>query len=269
VDTTDLYPVFDSHAHFDISDRQDEKSIYAMIERAQQSAVAGIIAIAGATSVGDYEFTALLARKYEFLFQAAGIHPHCASHATIGELDKLKFALDGPKIVAIGEIGLDYHYNYSAPKEQRNAFIMQLAIARKRGLPVIVHTRDADEDTMAVLDGEGVRETGGVIHCFSSSFKLADFALKNGMYISFSGIVTFSKAAEIQQIAAYVAENKILAETDTPFLSPVPFRGKPNEPLRVRNVVEKLAELRNVKKKEMGRITLENSCKCFNINIDI
>ena len=258
--------LIDSHAHLDMKKGSKGPTAFTMLDRAFEAGLTGVVAVAGATSPGDYEETIKIAAKYPLVFVAAGIHPHAGQAATKDALDKLRSALDGEKVVALGEIGLDYHYNYSKPKDQRRAFVAQLRMAHQNGLPVVIHTREADEDTLAILRDEGADQVGGVIHCFSSGTEFADAALDLGLYISFSGIVTFPKADEIRTVAEKIPEDRILAETDTPFLSPVPFRGRPNEPCRVIHVVEKLAQIRKTTTEEMAELTARNTSRLFGLS---
>ncbi len=238
-----------------------------MLERAWESGMVGIVAIAGAQAPGEFEQTLEIANRERRVWATAGIHPHTGSGATPAALDKLRFALDHERVVALGETGLDYHYNYSPPADQRRAFISQIRIAHQVRLPLVVHTREADDDTLAIIRDEGADEVGGVIHCFSSNMKLARQVLDLGFYLSFSGIVTFPKADEVQEVAAQIPAERILVETDTPFLSPHPHRGRPNEPARVKHVVEKLAGLRDMDAEEMAEITIENTTRFFNIEL--
>ncbi len=256
--------LFDSHAHLDLRDHASGE-VQAMLDRAWDSDLVGIIAVAGARKVSEYGDTLEIATKERRVWATAGIHPHGSSAATPDALDKLRFALDHKRIMALGETGLDYHYNYSPPADQRRAFICQIRMAHDVRLPLVVHTRKADDDTLAILRDEGADHVGGVIHCFSSTIEFAQEVLDLGFYISFSGIVTFPKADEIQRVAAEISNDRILAETDTPFLSPLPYRGKSNEPARVRYVVEKLAQINEMDIEEMARITVENTRRFFGI----
>ncbi len=258
--------LFDSHAHLDMT-RGGMDGVSRLLDNAWAEGLVGILTIAGATKAGGYEDTFNIVGDDSRMWIAAGIHPHAGSRATLDALDSLRFVLDRDKVVALGEIGLDYHYNHSEPAVQRRAFISQLKIARDTNLPVVIHTREADDDTVAILRDEGAHELGGVIHCFSSGQELASAALDMGFYLSFSGIVTFPKTIAVQEVSATAPVDRILAETDSPFLSPIPFRGRVNEPARVRYVVDKIAELRDVDPEEMGRITVENTARCFGISI--
>ena len=257
---------FDSHAHLDMK-RQSPDTVRAVLDRAFNNDIGGIVIIAGSDTPGEYDFSLALANEDERLFVAAGIHPHTATTATEAGLSKLERALDHTKIRALGEIGLDYHYNYSPPKTQRQAFIRQLKLAHQRRLPVVIHTREADDDTLRILKDEGAEQLGGVIHCFSGGTTLAEGALALGFYLSFSGIVTFPKATDIQEIATAAPSDRILAETDTPFLAPTPHRGRSNEPAWVKHVVRKLADLRSVDFEVMAETTWHNTLDCFRIKL--
>jgi TatD DNase family protein len=257
--------LFDSHAHLDMAN--GEADARAQLERAWRAGLVGIVAIAGATRIGEFEETLRLSAEDPRIRAAVGVHPHAACGASDAVLDRVRRALDDAAVVALGEIGLDYHYNRSAPAEQRRAFARQLKIARDAGKPIVVHTRTADDDTLAILRDEGAEDLGGVIHCFSSGAALADGALALGFYLSFSGIVTFPKADEICAVAARAPADRLLAETDSPFLSPVPFRGQVNEPRRVLHVVERLAELRGVDAEQMAEATVANARRCFRIDV--
>ncbi len=255
---------FDTHLHLDMLFKKGINPDDA-IKRAVDAGVAGMISIAGSDIIGDFKTTRDIIAPHKNIYMAAGFHPHVASDVSLALFDKLRAVLDEPSTVALGETGLDYHYNFSPAKEQRRIFAAQIKMAREMNLPVIVHTRDADEDTVAILKDEGVVETGGVIHCFSAGERLAEEALNLGMYISFSGILTFPKAEDVQAVAQTVREDRLLVETDSPYLSPVPFRGRTNEPARVKDVASKLAELRGVSIEKLGESLIANSKRCFNI----
>ena len=256
--------LFDSHAHLDMAAGGAEDA-RAQLDRAWRAGLTGIVAIAGATQVGEYTATLSLASADHRIWVAAGVHPHTASAASESVLSGVRRALDHPRVVALGEIGLDYHYNRSAPAEQRRAFARQIRLAHDARVPIVIHTREADEDTLAVLRDEGAGELGGVVHCFSSGDALARGALGLGLYLSFSGIVTFPNADAVRAVAAAAPLDRILAETDAPFLSPVPFRGRVNEPCRVVHVVERLAEIRGVDPAAMADATAANARRCFRL----
>ena len=170
-----------------------------------------------------------------------------------------------PKVIAWGEIGLDYHYDNSPRDVQRDAFRKQLRMARERGLPISIHTREAEADTLAILDEEWKGcGLGGVIHCFTGTRSFAEAVIERGFYVSFSGVVTFKKAEELRETARALPIDRILIETDSPFLAPVPYRGRRNEPAYVIEIARMIAELRNIKVEESGRNTSENFRRLFN-----
>jgi len=260
--------LFDSHAHFDLKNKEPG-TVEAMLERAWENGLVGIVAIAGAQKAGEWTQTLEIAKRERRIWVTAGVHPHAASYATPDVMDKLRFVLDNERIVALGEIGLDYHYNYSTPKEQRQALIRQIRIAHEVKKPIVVHTREADEDILSILKDEGADELGGVFHCFSSDLSFAKIALDMGFFISFSGVITFPKAKELRRVAQEIPIERILAETDTPFLTPIPYRGRPNEPAHVRYVVEKIAEIRQASLGETAGRIVENTKHCFGIDIQV
>ena len=260
-----VIPYFDSHAHLDML-VQRGLDLDDVIQNAFNSGLEGIVAIACADKQGEFANGMSAGARYEKIWRSAGVHPHSASIYNESAESRLKMALAEPRAVALGEIGLDYHYNYSTPEAQRSAFVAQIGLARELGLPVVVHTRNADDDTIAILKGEGVSEIGGVIHCFSSGEKLATEALDLGMYLSFSGIVTFPRSIEIQEVARWAPKDKILCETDSPFLSPAPKRGGINTPDKVSFVVKKIADLRETNIESCARAIFKNTLRCFNIS---
>jgi TatD DNase family protein len=235
----------------------------AQVSRAYEAGVERIVAVAGSDTPGDFVRTLEIASRHPPLSVAVGVHPHASSEYCLAVEDKIRFALDNPKVVALGEIGLDYHYNFSEQKTQRAVFVKQLRIAGTSNKKVIIHMRKAEDDALSILRDEGA--SGGVIHCFSSGAKFAEGALSLGFFLSFSGIVTFPKADDIREIARSMPMERMLAETDSPYLAPVPHRGKTNEPAYVRNVVEKLAELRNEKIELVADALFANALRCFDL----
>lgn len=193
-----------------------------------------------------------------------GIHPHDAKEATEVEFEKIKERAGLPKMVAVGEIGLDYHYNNSPQDVQRSVFEKQLQLACDLDLPVVIHTRDADEDTKSILRNFSSKlKRKGVIHSFTSSLDLAEFVLGEGFYIGFNGIITFKKADNVQEVVKITPVERILFETDSPFLTPVPHRGKENAPYYLPFVANKISELKNVDLESLKKQVLENSLTCF------
>ena len=194
------------------------------------------------------------------------MHPHAAATGDAPTLSAIEELAGSPGVVAIGETGLDYFYMNSDKETQIRSFTGQIAIARRRELPIVIHVRDADKDLIGILKSEDVSEKKGVIHCFTGNYETAKRYLDLGFYISFSGIVTFKKSDELRAAAAGVPADRILIETDSPYLAPVPFRGKPNEPAYVRHVAETVAELRGLKTEELARLTSENATRLFGLD---
>jgi TatD DNase family protein len=194
---------------------------------------------------------------------AAGVHPHEARVATEATWDELRGLARERRIVAVGEIGLDFHYDHSPREVQREVFRRQIRLAREVGLPVIVHTREADGETVEILDQERAGEAGGVIHCFTGGPELARRSLALGFYLSFSGIVAFPRAEVIQQVARECPEDRLLVETDAPFLAPPPHRGKRNEPAFVVEVARNVARLRGASLESVAASTRANYGRLF------
>jgi len=257
--------LIDSHAHLD-DDRYDQDR-EATLARAQEAGIEALVTIGCdlATSRAAVE----LANRYANIYATVGVHPHEVKHIGDDWYDALRRLAQHPKVVAYGETGLDYHYNYSPPKLQRERFREQVCLARELKLPIVVHTREAQEDTVAILKDEKAGDVGGVFHCFSGDQWLANEALDLGFYLSFSGVLTFQNAATLRDIAKTVPRDRLLVETDCPYLTPVPHRGKRNEPAYVKLVAEKLAEVRSgmgaATLEEIGRVTSDNARRLFKI----
>lgn len=234
----------DTHCHLDSSNFDADRE--AVIERAREAGVTTLVAIDNPA----------LAEGRDNFFATAGVHPH---EAAKGGLGRIRVAAGHPKVIAIGEIGLDYHYDFSPREEQRWVFIEQIGIAREAGLPIVIHTREAWDDTFAILR-EHWAPAGlpGIMHSFSGGPAEAHASLELGFYLSFSGIVTFPKALEIQQAARETPLDRILVETDAPFLAPVPHRGKRNEPAYVAHTARKVAELKSTPFEEVAAATTMN-----------
>ena len=231
----------DSHNHIDMPAFDEDRE--AVVARAREAGVADIL-IAGGVDAEQGHLRALRVAEALHLPVSAGVHPHEAKLATEAVYDELRgFAREG-RIVAIGEIGLDFHYDHSPRDVQREVFRKQVRLARDVGLPLIIHTREADDETATILEEEGAHETGGVIHCFTGGEDLARRALALGFYISLSGIIAFPRSEPIQAVARSLPEDRLLVETDSPFLAPPPHRGKRNEPAFVVEVARKVAALR-------------------------
>ncbi|MBI3394042.1 MAG: TatD family hydrolase [Nitrospirae bacterium] len=251
----------DTHAHLAMKEYDGDRD--AVVLRAREAGVSRIVSIS--TDAASARETVGLAEKFEGVFAGVGVHPHDSGKIRPGDLDEILALAAHPRVVAWGEIGLDYHYDHSPRDVQREVFRRQVALARKAGLPLIVHTREADADTLAVLGEEGARELGGVFHCFSGDAALARAALDMGFHVSFSGIVTFKKAEVLRGVARLIPSDRLLVETDAPYLAPVPHRGKRNEPARVALVAACLAEVRGASVEEVARVTTENAERLFRL----
>jgi TatD DNase family protein len=260
--------LIDSHVHLDGPQYDDDRD--AVIERARAAGVGIMLEIAGSDiGQGSLGPGLCLADDYDFIYAAVGLHPHEASLFGVEVEQQLRAAASHPKVVGWGEIGLDYHYDHSPRDVQRNVLRRQLELAREFRLPVIIHTREAEDDTIDILregwsDGEA-REIGGVFHCFSGSRRLAEAALNLGFHLSFSGVVTFKTAAELREIAAWAPLDRLLVETDCPYLAPIPYRGKRNEPAFVRETAALIARLRGMDPDELAAATSLNFLRLFRI----
>lgn len=251
----------DSHCHLDmIGAKQDLDEVVA---RARRADVGTMLTIS--TTLSDFRSVRAVAERYDDVWCSVGVHPHEAGAEGQGAPDRLIELTDDPLVVGIGESGLDYHYDFSPRPAQQESFRAHIRAAQRTGLPLIVHAREADADTAAILGEE--YEAGGaygcVMHCFSSGRGLAEAALELGFYISFSGIVTFKKAEELREIAAIVPHDRLLIETDAPYLAPVPKRGKPNEPAYVAYTADFLAEHLGMSRDRLARITTDNFFRLF------
>lgn len=258
---TAAIPLFDSHAHLD--DGRFDGDREEVIARARERGLRYLVNVG--YDLDSVKKAVALAEKYDFVYAAVGIHPHDASWVVENGLAEIEKFLAHPKVVAVGEMGLDYYRNLSPREVQERVFREQMALARKWKKPVIIHDRDAHGDTLKILREEKVEEIGGVMHCFSGSWEMARECLKMGMYISIAGPVTFKNAPRVQEVASRVPLDRLLVETDAPYLSPEPFRGKRNEPAYVYYVVEKIAWLRGMEPAELAAITLENGRKLFGV----
>jgi TatD DNase family protein len=252
--------VVDSHNHIDMPQFDADRD--EVVARAREAGVERMLIIGGVDEEQGHRRALRVAESLNFP-ASAGVHPHEARLATEATWDELGGLAREGRIVAIGEIGLDYHYDHSPRPTQVEVFRRQLRLARDVGLPVIIHTREADAETGALLEQEGA--VGGVIHCFTGGHELAERALALGFYISFSGIVAFPRAETIQEVARTAPEERVLVETDAPFLAPPPHRGKRNEPAFVVEVARKVATLRNQSLESLGRAVKSNFERLFRV----
>jgi len=234
------------------------------LARAREAGVAGFVVIGVGSDLAPARAAVALARRLPVEAGAAvGVHPHDATTLDDAAYEELSRLTAAPEVVAVGEIGLDYHYDHSPRDVQRATFARLIGLARERRKPIVIHTRSAPADTLAVLESEGARDVGGVIHCFSEDRAFAERALDLGFYLSFSGIVTFKSSVAIQDVAGWAPKDRILVETDSPYLAPVPKRGRPCEPAFVVHTARRVAELRGVAFEELAEITSENAVRAF------
>ncbi len=249
----------DSHAHLDDSKFDSDRD--AVLQRAWDAGVRRILTIGNGAGPDEMGCGIPIAEAYDWIFTSIGVHPHDASKVQERHYSQIEALARRPKVIAIGEAGLDYFYDHSPRDVQRNAFRRQAAIAKALDLPLIVHTRDADLDTIEILRQAGVSR--GVIHCFTAGRELADFAIGIGFMISFSGIVTFPKSQALAEIAREAPADRILVETDCPYLAPSPHRGRRNEPAFVTETAKFVAALRDISVQELTERTSANFDSLF------
>lgn len=250
----------DSHCHLD--DDQFAADRDAAIERARAAGVERMVAIGTGGGPPDLEAGLRLARQYSFIYATVGVHPHDAAKATPETFARL--AELTREAVAIGEIGLDYHYEFSPRDVQRSVFVEQLTLATRSRKPIVIHTREAWDDTLALIREHGL-PFGGIMHCFTGGPTEARQALELGFHLSFGGIVTFPKADAVREAAALTPEDRLLIETDAPYLAPVPHRGKRNEPAFIVETVRRLAEARAVTPERIAAVTTGNFERLFGL----
>ena len=256
----------DSHAHIDGSEFDTDRQ--QVIDRAVAAGVTTILNVGtGDPHSQDFERAIELSKQYEFIHTAIGTHPHDARHYNdLAEAKTKRLLTENERMIAWGEIGLDFHYDNSPRDVQMDAFARQLRGATELDLPVIIHTREAEAETIDILKRDyHEAKRRGVFHCFSGSMELAKAALDLGFYISFSGIVTFKKAEELREVARVVPTDRLLIETDCPFLAPIPYRGRRNEPAHVVEVARCLAQVLGLHLNEIAQTTSHNFSECFHL----
>ncbi len=251
--------LIDSHAHL-VSLEEDLGDI---LKRAKENEVEKIVSIS--SDIPSTQSTIELSNQYSHVFATTGVHPHNADKMNDEVRDRIDHFATHDRVVAIGETGLDYFYVNSEKDVQINSFTEQIKISHKHNLPIIIHVRDAHADMVRILSEENLADPPGVIHCFTGDYDLAKKYLDLGFYISFSGIVTFNRSEELRDVARQIPAERILIETDSPYLAPVPHRGKPNEPSFVKHVAETVAEVRRISLKELAELTKANAERLFKI----
>jgi TatD DNase family protein len=260
----------DSHAHLDgpryDSDRDE------VLSRARQAGITNMLAIGTGDGPGTLDCAVKIADQYEFVYATVGIHPHEAKLATDADFRQLEELARTPKVIAWGEIGVDYYYDHSPRETQKSVFIQQMELARAAKLPIVIHCRPSDNSDNAWNDCLDLIEQhwkpsglGGILHCFTSTWPHAKRALDMGFVISFAGNVTFPKAQQIRDSATQVPLDRMLIETDSPFLAPVPYRGKRNEPALVKEVARQIGGLRGLSAEAIGAQTSRNFCRFFSL----
>jgi TatD DNase family protein len=257
--------MIDSHSH--LADEAFGADVAAVLDRARDAGIEAILCVVDVSDAAEVARADELTARWEGIRTTAGIHPHRAGPfagrpEAAAALVAARLAAD-PLARAVGEVGLDYHYDFAPRDAQREVFAAQVVLARDAGLPLVIHTREADEDTLAILEREGGGRVRGVFHCFSGDRRLAERALGLGFYVSFSGMLTFPKADGIRRVAAVVPLDRVLVETDCPYLAPVPFRGRRNEPAWVARTVAALAEIHRDDAADIAARTSSNYRELF------
>ena len=255
--------LIDSHAH--IQGKEYAGEVEAVIARAREAGVEKIIAVGGAGDMSSNTEAVGLAKCFPGVYATVGMHPHDAKDVGAEELQEIKSLAAEPKVVAVGETGLDYYYNHSPREVQRRVFGQFIQLARETDLPVVVHERDAAQDVADLLRSEGAGKLRGVIHCFTGDYEAACAYLDLGLYLSFAGIITFKNAEALRDVVRNVPLERMLVETDSPYLAPVPHRGKRNEPAYVRYVAETVARVKGLSLEDVAHVTTQNVRQLFGV----
>lgn len=253
--------LFDTHTHLNAD--QFKEDCEEVIERAREAGVTRMVVVGfdRPTITKAME----IIETYDEIYASVGWHPVDAIDMTEDDLKWIEALTEHPKVVALGEMGLDYHWDKSPADVQKDVFRKQIQLARRLKLPIIIHNREANKDILKILEEEKARDVGGIMHCFSEDWESARRCLDMNFHISFGGPVTFKNAKQTREVAALVPLDRLLIETDCPFLSPHPFRGKRNEPARVRLVAEQITELKQLSLEELAQITTRNANRLFGI----
>ncbi|WP_110114662.1 TatD family hydrolase [Bacillus sp. CGMCC 1.16541] len=254
--------LFDTHVHLNAD--QYESDLEEVIERAKEAGVENMVVVGFDRKTIHRAME--IVEQYDFIYAAVGWHPVDAIDMTEEDLEWIEELAAHPKVVAIGEMGLDYHWDKSPKDVQKDVFRKQVRLARKVKLPIIIHNRDATEDVVEILREENVEEVGGIMHCFTGSLEIAKQCIDMNMYISFGGPVTFKNAKKPKEVATELPLDRLLIETDCPYLTPHPYRGKRNEPGYVTYVAEQIAKLKGITYEELAQKTTANAKKLFGIN---
>ena len=245
--------LIDTHAHLDFPQFSDDKE--KVIERAKDAGLKYIINVGA--DLASSRRALELSQEYEDIYATVGVHPHDATDLDQNSLDVMKDLSKADKVVAVGETGLDFHYDNSPRDKQKEAFQQQINLAQEIDLPLVIHSREADQETMKIIKENQI--DNGIWHCFASNKEMAEQALEMGLYIAFGGILTFNNAKNLQNLIKDLPLDKLLLETDSPFLTPDPYRGKRNEPAYVKYVAQKIADIKQVSLEKVAEITTKNA----------
>jgi len=256
--------LIDSHAHLEMPDF--EKDLEAVIQRAKESGVESIFTVG--TEKKDWKRALEIANSHPSIHAILGVHPHNAKEIDHQTYPMLKELCRDGKVKAFGEIGLDFFRNLSPRETQLRRFREQIGLAKELGLPIVIHDRDAHQETLEILKSENAEECGGIIHCFSGDYEMAKACIDMGFYISIPGSITFKNAENLREIVKKIPLESLLVETDAPFLTPEPFRGKRNEPSYVRYTAQKLAEVKKASFEKVAEVTTGNALRVYRLNED-
>ncbi len=258
-----MTPIIDTHCH--LADPKFESDLDGVLARAREAAIAQIVTVGAIGPLARDRLSVQIAEQHEWIFAAVGVHPHNAPDCDDQRIDALRGLAKSAKVVAIGETGLDFHYLHSPADTQEMALRKHLELAGELDKPIIIHCRDADERLAAIVRETEMPRAGGVIHCFTGGVDAAESFLALGFYLSFSGILTFKNASEPQKAAQIIPEDRLMVETDAPYLAPVPYRGKRNEPAFVRQTLGALAKLRDADSERLGAVAACNARRLFRL----
>ena len=253
--------IFDTHAHYD--DEQFDEDREALIASFANAGIGNVVNIGA--SMASSERSVELAHKYDFIYAAVGVHPSEVEELDESAIERLTVLGKDSKCVAIGEIGLDYHWPDPTPEIQKKWFVRQLELAREMKLPVVIHSRDAAKDTMDIMHDEHAEDIGGVVHCFSYSKEIAKECVDMGFYIGVGGVITFKNGRKLREVVEETPMEKIILETDCPYLSPEPYRGKRNSSLNLPYVVKEISNIKGISEEDVIRITEENAKRMYGL----
>ena len=253
--------IIDTHAHYD--DKAFDNDRHELLTSLEKSGIAAVVNVAA--DMKSLEDVPRLAHEYNFVYGAIGLHPDNVGALDDGVMDKMRHLLEDPKIVAVGEIGLDYHWNVEPKKVQIAAFARQIELAKEAGKPIMVHSREAANDTMQVIKDTRAYDAGGIIHCYAYSTEMAREYVKMGFYLGIGGTVTFKNARKIKEVVAEIPLESLVLETDCPYLAPEPNRGKRNSSLNLPYVAAKIAKIKGCRKEEVEEITYNNAKKLLGL----